>query len=92
MYIVLVFCYEDSSPLQYLYEILLNSSIKDSLKMLLVAGKSDEYNLQELFNMLLSFVDCSYNCSSISAILSTVIGVHFGHVLIHMKVISKNIF
>lgn len=31
-----------------------------------------------------------YDYSSISAILSTVVGVHFGHVLIHMKVKSKS--
>lgn len=32
------------------------------------------------------FPNLWYFCSSISAILSTIIGVHFGHVLVHMKV------
>lgn len=34
--------------------------------------------------------DFTSSCSSISAILSTIIGLHFGHVLIHLKVISAS--
>lgn len=47
-------------------------------------------NLQEVTPVLAVERDsldhiCSWICSSISAILSTIVGVHFGHVLIHIK-------
>ena len=46
-------------------------------------------NLENLF-WTFSIYGCLSNCSSISAILSTIIGVHFGHVLVHFKVGSMN--
>ncbi|KAG5587464.1 hypothetical protein H5410_047898 [Solanum commersonii] len=38
-----------------------------------------------MFNFSCLVNSSTYDYNSISAILSTVLGVHFGHVLIHMK-------
>lgn len=40
-----------------------------------------------IYSSPLTLLFCDKFCSSFSAVLSTIIGVHYGHVLVHMKVI-----
>lgn len=74
--------------LQYFYLLFIHDFLDFNITEMFVAECSPSY----VINLVLIYSGTLLNCSSVMAIVTCLIGLHFGHIIIHLKVVTTLLY